>query len=703
MKDQTNKEIKYGSLSVIIPCYNYAKYIEKCVDSIISQTYKPKEIIIVDDCSTDNSREVILRLSKEHDIVKPVFLKENSGVSKARNIGVRESTSEYVTFIDADDLMGSIYKLQNEMGLILEYLELGEDIAAYSKIKYIDEDENVLGSNKDSETLQGEIFERILTTYDVSTLPRDICVKKDVILELGGYNEQMNLYEDYELDLRIARKIRFFNTGEIGTAYRIKSGGLSSVAKKKCDQIYRKIYLTYRKEIKGINAAKLDTARAKSYYKMKMYPDIVDFLRKVKKLLKKTYAYKIKELIWQNKHVIFWRCSFSEWKNSGLLTKKKKLISMKDYVKNEEIYIVEKATKRNVYIPEYFELSDSKIVEVDSPDIYIAELKNVSIMSGCGAIFTKKGCILDILANDKRNRYDYVSAPICRFYKNKIYYRYNGKETINKGIMLVGVAPFNYYHFTYEILSRLEYIEERYEDKSIPILVDERALNVAQQKELFDIINRFNRPYICLKENILYKVNELIYPSMNIWFPVNVTGNGNNIPEDFAVSESAVNNIKKAVLTRNYSSTSESKKAALPKKIFISRKDTSNSRLINEDEVAKLFEEYGFKIVLTSDMSFREQVELFENVDAVAAMSGAAFANICYCRPNTRIICFIPKELQFSLYSTLAYMCGLLNIFIDAKIAVRNENFASSKYEIDLDYCKRMLERTYKDQIKEEQ
>ena len=695
MKDRTNKEIKYISLSVIIPCYNYAKYIEKCVGSIISQTYKPKEIIIVDDCSTDNSRDVILRLSKEHDIVKPVFLKENSGVSKARNIGIRESNSDYVTFIDADDLMGSIYKLENEMGLIIKYLELGENIAAFSKIKYIGEDENVLGSNEGSEVFQGDIFERILTTYDVSILPRDICVKKDIILEVGGYNEQMNLYEDYELDLRISRKIRFFSTGEIGTAYRIKSGGLSSVAKKKCEQIYRRIYLAYRKEIKGINAVKLDMIRAKSYYKMKMYPDIISFLRKVKKQLKKTYAYKIKELIWQNKHVIFWRCSFLEWKNFGLFTKKTNLISMKDYVKNENLYIVEKAIKRNVYIPEYFGLSDSKIVEVDSSDIYIAELNNVSIMSGCGAIFTKKGCILDILANDKSNRYDYVSAPICRFHNNKIHYRYNGKETINRGIMLVGVAPFNYYHFTYEILSRLEYIEERYEDKSIPILVDGRALNVAQQKELFDIINRFNRPYICLKENILYKVNELIYPSMNTWFPVNVTENGNNIPEDFAVAESAVNNIRKTVLTKKYPSTNELKKDVLPKKIFISRKDTLNSRLINEDEVTKLFEEYGFKTVLTADMSFREQVELFENVDVVAAMSGAALANICYCRPDTKMICIIPKEINFYLYSTLANICGLQSIFLDARVVEKMENYALSKYKVDENYCRSLLDRLY--------
>ena len=76
-------------ISIIIPNYNKEKYIEKCVNSVLEQSYMPKEIIIVDDCSTDNSRRIIEKLAKENETIKLICPKTNGGVSKARNLGLK--------------------------------------------------------------------------------------------------------------------------------------------------------------------------------------------------------------------------------------------------------------------------------------------------------------------------------------------------------------------------------------------------------------------------------------------------------------------------------------------------------------------------------------------------------------------------------------------------------------------------------------
>lgn len=89
-------------ISVIVPIYNVANQLKKCIESIVSQTYKNIEIIAVDDGSTDGSAEIIDELAKKYDSIK-VFHKTNGGVASARNIGIKNATGELVGFVDGDD------------------------------------------------------------------------------------------------------------------------------------------------------------------------------------------------------------------------------------------------------------------------------------------------------------------------------------------------------------------------------------------------------------------------------------------------------------------------------------------------------------------------------------------------------------------------------------------------------------------------
>lgn len=92
-------------ISVIIPVYNAGKYIKKCILSVINQTLKDIEIIVVNDGSIDNSLKIINKLSKEYPNRLKIYTKENGGAGSARNLGLEKAKGEFIKFVDADDYL----------------------------------------------------------------------------------------------------------------------------------------------------------------------------------------------------------------------------------------------------------------------------------------------------------------------------------------------------------------------------------------------------------------------------------------------------------------------------------------------------------------------------------------------------------------------------------------------------------------------
>lgn len=95
-------------VSIIVPAYNVEKYIEKCLSSILCQTYTNIEVIVVDDGSTDNTGQLIDNISQQDSRIR-VIHKKNAGVSAARNNGIEMSTGDYLVFVDADDYLAQDY------------------------------------------------------------------------------------------------------------------------------------------------------------------------------------------------------------------------------------------------------------------------------------------------------------------------------------------------------------------------------------------------------------------------------------------------------------------------------------------------------------------------------------------------------------------------------------------------------------------
>lgn len=120
------------TLSIVVPVYNSEKYLEKCLDTIINQTYKNLEIILVDDGSSDNSKEIIKEYMKKDPRIIGLF-QENKGVSTARNLGIKNSTGDYITFVDSDDWL----ELNMYDQIIQNAIESICDIVLYSYIREI--------------------------------------------------------------------------------------------------------------------------------------------------------------------------------------------------------------------------------------------------------------------------------------------------------------------------------------------------------------------------------------------------------------------------------------------------------------------------------------------------------------------------------------------------------------------------------------
>lgn len=103
MIEKSNQSTSYnGILSIIVPIYNSENYLEQCINSLLRQTYRNIEIILVDDGSTDRSSEICDNYEKKDARIKVVH-KKNGGVSSARNVGIHIASGEYVIFVDSDD------------------------------------------------------------------------------------------------------------------------------------------------------------------------------------------------------------------------------------------------------------------------------------------------------------------------------------------------------------------------------------------------------------------------------------------------------------------------------------------------------------------------------------------------------------------------------------------------------------------------
>lgn len=200
-------------VSIIIPVYNGEKYITHAIESVLAQTYKNFEIIIVNDGSTDSSFEKIKPYLTLPNI--KYIEQENKGVAAARNTGIKNSTGELIGFLDQDDLWLP-YKLQVQVDYLINNPDVG---LVHSSREYIYENE-VKGPPASSwpTNVAGMCFKDLFIRNQISVLT--VLLRKECLNRVGLFDESISFADDYELWLRISRSYHIGYIDRIVSFYR---------------------------------------------------------------------------------------------------------------------------------------------------------------------------------------------------------------------------------------------------------------------------------------------------------------------------------------------------------------------------------------------------------------------------------------------------------------------------------------------------
>ena len=219
-------------ISVIIPTYNRCDLLKRAINSVIKQTITPKEIIIVDNGSTDQTYQMVSSLFPEINY----FIEKKRGVSAARNKGILESKSKWIAFLDSDDTWKPT-KLEKQM----EFSIFNQD-----KYRIIHTDENWYRNKKFLNQLKkhkksgGNIFKNSLQLCCIS--PSSVVLKKQIFDDYGLFDENLEVCEDYDMWIRITAKEE---VGFLDSPLVLKYGGHS-------DQLSKKFWGMDRFRIKSL-------------------------------------------------------------------------------------------------------------------------------------------------------------------------------------------------------------------------------------------------------------------------------------------------------------------------------------------------------------------------------------------------------------------------------------------------------------------
>ncbi len=268
-------------ISIIIPNYNNERYLSQCLENCINQTYKNIEIIIVDDCSTDNSLKLIESYIQKDNRIKLIINETNQKVSKTRDIGIRNSNGEWITTLDSDDFYYSDEKIEKEVDLLSKN-NFDKSIIAFSKTIRIDSSgKNILSIMNKDRIKEGDIFDFMISRS--CAIPRDFLFSKKLYFEVGGFDFNIPIYEDWDLKLRLSKLASFYLSDSHGTAYRQHNNGLSSAKQTYHHEWILKIFV---KNTKNIDYEKVISLRKKLLRNID--PRIIDrIIRKFKYVLGK--------------------------------------------------------------------------------------------------------------------------------------------------------------------------------------------------------------------------------------------------------------------------------------------------------------------------------------------------------------------------------------------------------------------------------
>jgi glycosyltransferase involved in cell wall biosynthesis len=214
------------NIDVIIPVFNGAHYIKAAVQSVLAQTVLPGSLLVVNDGSTDNTKEIVERIKAEtvSSVNIQIINQENKGPSAARNAGIKASSAKYIAFLDADDLWLP-GKLEEQLR-VFRTTELKNTGLVYCNYKMIDENGNDAPSAeviRIRKEIRGFVFEKFQRGNLISGSGSGVMVKRECFEKAGLFDEELGAFEDWDMWLRIAQFYEFDYTEKIVLCIRTHS------------------------------------------------------------------------------------------------------------------------------------------------------------------------------------------------------------------------------------------------------------------------------------------------------------------------------------------------------------------------------------------------------------------------------------------------------------------------------------------------
>lgn len=272
-------------ISVIIPVYKVEKYLSKCVDSVLSQTYKNLEVFLVDDGSPDNCGKICDEYAKKDERVK-VIHKQNGGVSSARNAGLEVCTGDYITFVDSDDWIEPTYV--EELYNAIKKYDCDVSVCGFNEVN---EDGNIKCTSNYKEInvdcCKNNFYEAFFCKNNLRHYVWGILYKKNIFAKLRfpvGINYEdtyimTDVCENIVNGIAIVKKALYnyakFRTGSI----------TKDISRKRFDVLVAK-----RRSVENVNMSK-SAHKFACVYLFYSYSDLFNVMKKNKQLKKELLSY----------------------------------------------------------------------------------------------------------------------------------------------------------------------------------------------------------------------------------------------------------------------------------------------------------------------------------------------------------------------------------------------------------------------------
>lgn len=255
------------TVSVIMPCYNHGKYIGEAIESVLSQDYEDLELIIVDDCSSDGSREIIKEYELQDNRVSAIYHERNMGVARARNNALEAARGKYIAFHDSDDVW-----LPGKLAKQVELLCEDNNVVVWGDALVIDEEGNLMPKTVSeyyslpNTVKDGDRFEQLLHG--------DIICFQTLLHKRSGirFDERLPPWEDYLYVVDLASSCRFRYIEEPLTKYRIHGTNITiaySSRTPELEVLFSSIVMErYAQRLSRKSRVDLNIMKARGYFRL---------------------------------------------------------------------------------------------------------------------------------------------------------------------------------------------------------------------------------------------------------------------------------------------------------------------------------------------------------------------------------------------------------------------------------------------------